>query len=380
MSPAVLQAMRNQNAIHEVIEPLLAGLDPQKVADLPGYAGVVISPEQNRFTLYWKGTPPANITKALASLPAGMTAEVVPASYSRAELNAQIKQIRSDDAGTAPEYRAHRLVALEDGSGIEISVSKAQPSLNARRANRAVVRTLVEGGTEPLARQNDSAPYYGGARLQILSAPNQVGAVCSSGFIVRSGSTYYTTSAAHCGSAPNAVRNGAGATIGSVAFAGREIDSMLINLSPNSASARVYDGAWNNGSGYNKPVVGQAGSAVGDLTCTSGSFSGVVCGVRVTSTNASSDVGGWHQAGIIEARQDNGGNAAGDGDSGGPVFSLASNPDQVIAKGIISGGRTATVVGCTGVPTNPTRKCYNRITIIPISMLLSYFRVSLATL
>jgi hypothetical protein len=273
----------------------------------------------------------------------------------------------------------HRLSVLEDGSGIEISVQKLNPSLSSRRSDRSVVRTVVEGGDEPLTRQSDRAPYYGGARLLILTAQDQIGGVCTSGFIVRRGSTYHSTSAAHCGSPPHAVRNGVGETIGSVAYSGGDIDSMLINLTPNSASGRVYDGAWNDASGFNKPVVGQAGNAVGDLTCTSGSFSGVVCGVQVTATNVSSVVNGYNVTGLVEARRVDGSNAAGEGDSGGPVFSLESNPANVIAKGTIVSGRANTEVPCTGVPTSIIRKCYNKILYIPISVILSYYQATLVT-
>jgi hypothetical protein len=82
-SAAQLQVLRNQNEIHEVIDPLLDGLDPTRLSKIPGYAGVVIDPVRNHFTLYWKGAAPDYITAALANLPAGMTAEVLPALRSR---------------------------------------------------------------------------------------------------------------------------------------------------------------------------------------------------------------------------------------------------------------------------------------------------------
>lgn len=158
LSAAQLQVIKNQDAIHAVIEPLLANLDPKKAAAIPGYAGVIVDAEHNHFTLFWKGTPPASVTKALAMLPPGMTAEVRPAAFSKAELHAQRDQFFRDDAAIPAEYRAHRISVREDGSGIDISVPKARPG-SFPQAGGSNVRVIVEPPDRPLSTQADGSPY-----------------------------------------------------------------------------------------------------------------------------------------------------------------------------------------------------------------------------
>ena len=64
----------------------------------------------------------------------------------------------------------------------------------------------------------------------------------------------------------------------------------------------------------------------------------------------------------LEIEKPNHKNAAGDGDSGGPVYSYV-NAGLVAARGIISGGPGSTNTACTGVlyfrndPTNALREC-----------------------
>jgi hypothetical protein len=373
LSAAQLQVIKNQDDIHAVIEPLLANLDPKKAAAIPGYAGVIVDADHNHFTLFWKGEPPASVTEALAMLPSGMTAEVRPAVFSKAELHAQRDQLIKDDAATPAEYRAHHIRVREDGSGIDVSVPNAKPG-SFPRAGGSNVRVIVEPPAQPLTRQVDRDPYYGGARLQMVNGSTVV-RFCTSGFIVMNSGRPFAIAAAHCGIGGFTVWNGRGETIGSVFDQSLETGTELIKLAPASGAARIYDGAWNNSLGVNKPVLGKLGSAQGDWLCTSGSFSGVVCNIRVT--NPDSTANGFFPFPVVEAREVSGLNAAGDGDSGGPVFSLTGTGGQVVARGTIEGGRGA-VVPCTGVPASAIRKCYNYFTYVRISDTLDHFNATLA--
>jgi hypothetical protein len=377
LSAAELQVMKNQNHIHAVIEPLLANLDPKKAAAIPGYAGVIVDAAHDHFTLFWKGEPPASVTEALAMLPPGMTAEVRPAAFSKAELHAQRDQLFKDDAATPAEYRAHRIGVREDGSGLDVSVPKARP-VSFTRAGGSNVRLLVEAPDHPLSRQADRTPYWGGSRIFVVNG--SLSRACTSGFILTDGTYFHTTTAAHCAQAVGMgfqVLNGNQEPIGTVLLPDLNppIGIDLIRLAPNSAAAKIYDGVWNDSLGTNKPVIGQMGSGQGDWLCTSGSFSGTVCNIQVTNPDTTTNTN--PALFVAEAREVSGKNAAGDGDSGGPVFSLTGTGSMLVARGTIEGGRDGTEVACTGVPAGPIRKCYNKITYVRIADTLNIFSLTL---
>lgn len=112
--------------------------------------------------------------------------------------------------------------------------------------------------------------------------------------MARDGVQAFLLSAAHCGSAPNSVHNGVGVPIGSVAGTVRSFqgsDTMLINVSLYGSS--VYDGPWDNPTNSTDTVIGSTNNYANDQVCTSGSFSGVRCGIVVTNPNATVNLGGY---------------------------------------------------------------------------------------
>src|SRR5262245_24676556 len=150
-----LTNMANGNAIHDVLDPLLDGMNP--TVNIPGFAGVVVDEPNCHFTLYWKGALPANIAGALANLPEGMTATVLPALHDRGELQAEMHAIVDyDNAHVAPADRVTGLTPTVDGSGITATVATAA-ALNspavAWRADHLVVATTVGLGGVPLVYQ-----------------------------------------------------------------------------------------------------------------------------------------------------------------------------------------------------------------------------------
>lgn len=103
---------------------------------------------------------------------------------------------------------------------------------------------------------------------------------------------------------------------------------------------------------------------VGMLVCTSGALSGARCDIRVVAT------GVWYYlpSGVqvvnqAKAEQISLLSASGEGDSGGPVFSLVNNYADVWARGIISAGDDNTSVACTGYYKfgEYVRRCYWRM-------------------
>lgn len=200
---------------------------------------------------------------------------------------------------------------------------------------------MIEGSGVPRVdlwdRFNDSAPYYAGARTT----------GCTTGFALNSLGESRLAYAAHC--ATGTVRDGGGDVIGTTGGQNVGRDIMFIRA---SSAARTFDGGLN--STFTKAVQSGATSQPGHWLCTSGSFSGVRCNIRVTLVNQSF----FGAFPLVVAEQQAHAAAGGNGDSGGPVFSLPS-PDngKVIAKGIISRGDPNTIVSCPGVPSSGTRSC-----------------------
>jgi hypothetical protein len=138
------------------------------------------------------------------------------------------------------------------------------------------------------------------------------------------------------------------------------------------AYGRLWDGG--NQSNYWKAVQGATFSNVGNWLCTSGAVSGVRCGIQVISNNQYIDGDGP----FVGAKKNNGTNAVGQGDSGGPVFELPS-PDtgKAIAKGIMSAGMPLYQTGCTGMPVS--RTCYKRFWYADATQTLSFYGAVLLT-
>jgi hypothetical protein len=123
-------------------------------------------------------------------------------------------------------------------------------------------------------------------------------------------------------------------------------DIMTINVARtgSSAGAVVYAGGVDetgNGVGESsRPVKSTTSPAAGAIVCTSGAFSGERCSIKVIQVNVAIDVdlgGGATQriTGQVKAEQTQRANAAGQGDSGGPVYLLRSD-GGVSAEGTIT--------------------------------------------
>jgi hypothetical protein len=180
-------------------------------------------------------------------------------------------------------------------------------------------------------RQNDSSPYWGGARTQN----------CTTGWAIWWNGDSRILSAGHCGNNGNNIFDGGGDFMGPVINDNDARDTHMIDV---RGHGRVWDGPWTETS-FTKAVRGATFSNVGNWVCSSGSRSGIICNIRVIANNSS-----WSGVfPMVYADQQNGVSGAGQGDSGGPVFELPSPDDgRVFAKGTITGGVDGTFVPCTG--------------------------------
>ncbi|MFJ9448237.1 S1 family peptidase [Kitasatospora sp. NPDC101235] len=201
----------------------------------------------------------------------------------------------------------------------------------------AALMPAATAHADGIDRNNDTANYSGGARLQrvewfgnILPLPLSH---CTTGFGVhrKGDNKRYLLTAGHCGQVGSnwTTAGNVLAKIGTIAERGTDRDVALIEA---PSSAQIYDGG-TGADTFKKTVVGTAKVTKGDSVCLSGSTTGTHCGLTVVGSGRYLNWG-WQ----IQLRGPKGVVVANPGDSGGPVFKLTSNPDNVLAVGTITGG------------------------------------------
>jgi len=204
---------------------------------------------------------------------------------------------------------------------------------------------------------------------------------CERGLSLLIPSSYMLT-AYHCGSGPYYDR--AGEYIGHTGSLGnpeRAADVAAITVKSNATSGnRMFDGTWDNSTGYSK-AVGSRGSARKYVRyCASGANSGVRCSLSVYSTNSSTRYpGGQSVFGLVKTEQVAGGIAVAQGDSGGPVFGPHDGTwvnGKVQAIGIISGGYAD--LPCPSLAYSASGwRCFKKLWFQPVNTALTLYGVQL---
>jgi hypothetical protein len=347
--------------------------DAADSVDVDGYAGLQIDLENKKVNLYWKGNIPASVTAAIASVSQLAKVDVIVAPHSRRELQQEVNRLLSDQSvRKVPLSKSpHMLIIEPDGSGIT-AVSEVRDDTEVlKRAQFGVtVEKYAPDSVTPTTRQDDFAPWWGGARIT----------GCTSAFGVYSGSSQWMLTARHCysGGTGTAVYNGAGSLMGSVGTNLDSIDTALIDLSTPYVAGYVYDGAYDDPNSYAKPVIGRAANNMYDSVCSSGSYTGVRCNLEITNDAATIRVNGVYIQNMIIVRSVDGGVAWGRGDSGGPIITVSPSDGfkNMTARGMILAADGNTVVPCTqGV----SSQCFNVGYYIPISIIVNTLGVSLMT-
>ncbi|MFJ6671862.1 hypothetical protein ACIQMJ_12210 [Actinosynnema sp. NPDC091369] len=292
-----------------------------------GYAGIVLG--EHDVTVWWKGDVPAAITAAVGRASRKAAVRVERAAHSEAELSAAAAEVRQW-LDTHPDSGFHGVKSPGDGSGLVLA---AHPGVGAATATglamlgERVDVPLAVRHEEPLrevSRQNDSPPWWGGARTWNQTASS----LCTSGFGVRDGSNRrYLLTAEHCGQPGHRIADRTGEYIGTVSQGHDDHDIALI---PTSSEDYVYVGGGDSNSGVK--VVGWGHVFVGQHLCQSGVTSaeqtgGPVCDLKVIFF--------WQdREDLVEAEQVQGLTSARPGDSGGSVYSAGSG--GVVANGTVT--------------------------------------------
>jgi hypothetical protein len=327
------------------------------VDDLPGFTGIELSASQRSIIVHWQGTPPPEARRLMAGVRSQVPVVVKPARYSHRQLLAAARKVV--DAERPVGSPIVRVAVPVDGHALEIGARNAPQQRSRATAAAGGVAVVVSEETPKAhfyGRPDDTPPFWGGARI----VNQNQSTVCSTGFALRRNATGATAmlTAAHCGAVGNTYSNGTGSRVlGSVIERSVVPDTEVVSA---SASGMVYDGdAWSNSA---RRVSGTAPNFVGDYTCTLGGYSGTRCDVVVAGVGEFVSFGGSLIGPLVRAEQRQHSNAAGLGDSGGPVISL-TGPDWTVlmANGTVTGGDLGnTEVGCTG-EWLPNRACSWRI-------------------
>jgi len=233
------------------------------------------------------------------------------------------------------------------------------------------------------SRTNDTAPFNGGDSIENTSS----GPFCTSGFGATIGSTSVLITAAHCFALNSSVINGLNGTggfasIGSVShrdMAYQGTDTETIN---GSSSDLIWSGVI--GSPTEAFVSGYTSSPAGDQVCNSGSASGEVCGITISSTTIYTGLGtcitvlvdgsNRTECHLIYATAASGAIANESGDSGGPVFRFSGS--NLEATGIVSASTMNDTVNCVY---NTNQICYNDLYYTAISTTLNEWGATLKT-
>ncbi|MDQ1746946.1 MAG: hypothetical protein QOD07_1209 [Frankiaceae bacterium] len=254
-------------------------------------------------------------------------------------------------------------------------------------------------GTPLSSRAIDVAPWNAGDFIHIGTGPTT--AYCTSGVpthTASSGHRYFIT-AAHCWDEPTTNANnvyngyidangnshsGAAGVMGVLSLKDVSItnpgatltnpttDSAIVDAQTNGSSNLVFNGAWNGTS--KTTILGTREDVVGAQVCNGGAYSGETCGLTIQyagKTRCLTNGGCLFPTGEVWDTSANT-SAAGEGDSGGPVYSYSGS--SVYMQGMVSFGGDTTAVPCPSSNLNPPgRVCYHVLYYTEIGAILTRY-------
>lgn len=363
-----------------------------------GFGAIELDLPAEAVQLFWKAESeiPGEVRSKIESLGEhhGVSIEIAKSPLSMREINEARNVLREamrsgDRPWRSISTRPHAAgVTIGVAEGAEASEAESPLVMEVSYYLGAVASwsdtfVVVEpsAGYRFLSREADFSPFFGGARIGAVGAPS---AHCSVGFAAGNVFGRSMLTAEHCNLQNGVpIANGdqsrvMGCSAGH-ALPNQDYDVARVAINaPATNAGRMYDGAVGQAP-VSRRVAGQGGSFVGMLVCTSGAFSGAVCNIQVTAVNTmAQDIFTLNIIdGLVIAEQLDHGNAAGSGDSGGPVFTIRGDLTTIAARGIISAGGVGPQweVGCTGETSSPSggnRFCSAQVAYAEIANALRY--------
>ena len=307
-----------------------------------GYVGAIDDLAHKATTIMWYG-PRTPLLKAILKEGErrGIAVSVQPRQHSLRQIDAAVNAIwRQAARGKWTGFKISDIagVAARD-NGITVNGTYTAAPAAQRAPQVRSLATVVRGvpvhvvpGVSVVAatgRDNDFAPFDAGGYMLSPST----GTTCSSGFAIVRGGATHTTTARHCNKndyQDRAASNRYGTGVANSSDGGgRELSA--------TGAALALDGPFNSNN-FSKTVIGYEDLAVGNFVCTGGGNSGEHCNIKVTNLRVSFNDGFGTFSTIEGTQQSSGAIAAIQGDSGGPVISLANTQSgQVRAAGMIQG-------------------------------------------
>jgi hypothetical protein len=333
-----------------------------------GYVGSIDDLAHKATTIMWYG-PRTPLLSAIIKEGErrGMAVAVQQRQYSLQQIEAATDAIwQQAAAGAWAGFKISAIAAVgatEDGITVNGTYTTAAPAQRAPQVQSLATAVMgvpvhvvpgVSADTS-LGRDNDSAPFNAGGYMISPST----GHTCSSGFGISINGTSHTTTARHC--TENNYQNRAASNkygtgvINSTGGGGRVLSA--------TGSTWAFDGPYNSNNFW-KTVIGYQDLAVNNYVCTGGGNSGEHCNIKVTNLMVSFNDGFGSFSTIEGVQQSSGAIANIQGDSGGPVISLASTSSgQVRAAGMIQGflGSGMTGSACGPVYDAGSNKCSTNV-------------------
>ena len=321
-----------------------------------GFTSVSISVPERTVAVYWKGEVPAAVTQVMKQIRrSGIQVVIHAANYSHIEQVARARNIMAaQNRYLAQGAEIVGIVLPGDGGGLHVKIHRTSAAPTMLRLQTQATSDfgsevkVVDGiAARPTDRLLDAAPHWAGARM--VNTANLE--YCTSGFpVTRNGSQYILT-ARHCGSydwwakkSPDFTSQYSQYEFGRTSsYIDTSDDAELVNatvLGP--LQGYTYDGGVSAGTDFSDPIAGAATLNIGGLSvCQSGSSTGVHCGLVVANYQEWDAVGNSGFSAlenpISGTSSTCSGLAWGTGDSGGPLFTLASGSWRT-ARGIMSIG------------------------------------------
>ena len=397
-----LALMRSQApllAIASTLEREIKSLAPVILSsdEHPYFGSITLNVPEKKIYLFWKKQAPVPLAllKFIFKINSSRVAtiEINDAVLSKSEVNEALEDFAADTS-LLKTFPAASIGPAPDMSKLKVTLSaNLTPKQNAvfarfrqrvtgytvnsqnsaRSSSPEAIIDILDITIDPnfkpgptSGRWRDVAPYSAGAGYFIRGSGS-----CSTGFgVVRvagSSRTNGLLTAAHCGNYRSGETVVAGDNYTTMGIF-RLLDSCTvfncrdlayIDLGSTKVSGCVFDGAVaadKSSIYYRKAVDGAAKDYVGGYACASGAYSGVSCNIYINWVNQLVIQKPFRIIYPLTYAHKTGKPPAGNGDSGGPVFSL-NGEDGVMAHGIISTQNGSTEKPCNGIPEVNGRIC-----------------------
>jgi hypothetical protein len=367
---------RSWDELWEVQRALNAAADQlaEKAEGEPGFTGIEAATLDRELRLHWYGIPPEPVQELVDHL-----RRDVPVSVHRARHPLRDLLVEQERIAAVPGVSA--VSPFTDGSGLLIAYYGSEEQA---RSHPAIRDSAIQLTIEPYeqveflsctGRQDDCEPYRAGATMT-----TPAGGWCTTGFVLKfhDWSSFPTTewyrmlAAGHCVQEGDLMVDGGGDPLGTVVDVSEEADLALIEpYGSNSLGPWMYDGWWQASFQHLKPVVGGQPSYSGNVVYHSGSATGNLGPVMVTQVNVlifgtivthkAVKIPYYSYYSYLYV--------AGNGDSGGPVFTYHFQQQDVNAVGMLTAGSKTAF--CSGQI--PSTKCYQVVYYVDLATVFDHY-------